>query len=299
MTYTSGTNDENGNQVAEKNILPVMSGSHPYNPGVKGIGMGYRVRFRLKTVGNFSGEDGAVKIEPVFYWTKDGRTFTEADLYYSEKTQTGEKYFVKVGSRTDETNLKYVTLGGDGAYNITTEKERNLGRYVAFLNSGRAEEIYTKTPLYSYGRFRLNQRVRIYGGCETDDDFDVDKYKALQIWYGEYSLPAEVYVLPKGMQKENGEILNFKINGREEEFLKDGFVVVKFKITAVRDALSPLLYANEENAGRGYCNMWSLENYKLIRNDISGNIWQFEYGDVLLFDRQSGINEDYLSRGTH
>nr|MCR5785499.1 hypothetical protein [Eubacterium sp.] len=299
FTYKSGTNDKDGNCIFGAGVLPLLSGSNPGSITTEGSGLGYRVRFRLKTIGNFYGPDGAICIEPQFYYTTDGKTYKEVDLYYNEKIEGSEEYFVKVGGERDKRNLKYVTLGGDGKYSITTENERLLGKYVAYSLSGEWEDIYTKTPLYSYGKIRLGRSMRVYGGCESGEGFDIKTYRAQQIWYGEYCLPPRVYVLEKGTQKENGEILSSKITGLEDEFLKDGYIVVKFNITAKRNGLSDLLYENAENAANGYCNMWSVENFGLIRKDANENIWRFEYGDVLLFDTKNGIFKDYFSMGTH
>ena len=292
-TYKSGDRNKDGEELENVNLLPIINGSHPFNTKVNGIGMGYRVKFRLSTIGNFDKSDGRIAIVPQFYYTTDGTHQTEVDLYYNEKIDGKQRYMVKVGSELDLQNVKRAALGGDGQYCIATDEELKAGEYIYNAGRSEAESLYTETGIYSYGLIMLTERVKTFAGCGRDN-FALKTYMAQQTWYGEYSLPKAVYVVPKGTKLPEG-----RVTGNEGIFLKGGYIVVKFNIYAIRDGLPNLLYENAVNAQNGYCNMWETEGFKKIRKTLSGDIWLFENGQVLVYDRKNGLNKDYFSQGTH
>ncbi len=293
VTYKSGASDKDGTSFDYDMLLPIINGSHPYNTSVNGIGMGYRVKFRLSTIGNFDESDAHIAIVPQFYYTTDGVHQREVDLYYNERIDGKLRYMVKVGSELDLTNVKRAALGGDGEYSIATDEELKAGEYIHNGGSSEAEALYGETGIYSYSLIMLTEQVKTFAGC-TKDNFDLKTYKAQQTWYGEYSLPKTVYVLPKGT-----DLPKTRVTGNEAEFLKGGYIVVKFNIYAIRDGLPNLLYENAANAKKGYCNMWKTESFKNIRRTLAGDIWQFADGQVLVYDRANGLNKDYFSQRTH
>ena len=70
-------------------------------------------------------------------------------------------------------------------------------------------------------------------------------------------------------------------------------------IRTVSQGKPQLDYINAVNAVEGYCNMWKTEGFFYHRVDNHGIHWEFENGDMLLFDRSHTIYDDYQTVGTH
>ncbi len=62
--------------------IPILRGSHPCNPNAGAVGLGYRVKLQLKTVGDMRGEHDCVVLSPSYYYISwDGRERKEVRLY--------------------------------------------------------------------------------------------------------------------------------------------------------------------------------------------------------------------------
>ncbi len=55
-------------------IFPILFGDHPYNPNAKAIGLGYRVKLRLKTVGDMRGSTAQIVGVPTYYHISSDKT---------------------------------------------------------------------------------------------------------------------------------------------------------------------------------------------------------------------------------
>lgn len=63
-------------------IFPILYGDHPYNQNAGPVGLGYRVLFQLKTIGNMRGETDHIILYPTYYYlTKDGKSRQKVCLY--------------------------------------------------------------------------------------------------------------------------------------------------------------------------------------------------------------------------
>ena len=58
-------------------------------------------------------------------------------------------------------------------------------------------------------------------------------------------------------------------------------------------------YINTVNAMEGYCNMWKTEGFYYHRTDARGMAWEFQNGDMLVFDNTHTLYDDYKTVGTH
>ena len=80
--------------------------------------------------------------------------------------------------------------------------------------------------------------------------------KSVQNWYGEYYLPGEIHVTPKGFDVLDYIRKNGPIDYKEKFWLKNGYIIVNFDIETMKDGKRHLSYINADNAAEGYRNMW-------------------------------------------
>ncbi|HEX3029689.1 MAG TPA: hypothetical protein VHT34_10390, partial [Clostridia bacterium] len=92
-------------------------------------------------------------------------------------------------------------------------------------------------------------------------------------------------------RKNNG------LDGKEPIWLKNGYIIVNFDITTVKngDFDHPFLsYYNAPN-----CNMWETEGYDYIKKDYSGAVFSLADGDTLFYYASKRSSDDYGSGVTH
>ncbi|MFK4472326.1 hypothetical protein ABH897_002050 [Paenibacillus sp. RC73] len=298
-----------GNQ--EPFTLPVRPGSHPHE-GYQNVAIktGYHFKFDLKTKGNmFSAKDG-IRITPSFYWvSKDGRQREEVELY----THAGSRKFIRLGSAEDR-EKRYVILN-ERLRNVPTEEmqdtaayqykhelseaqrsQSTLERYVSLY----AQRITrSKTWIGRYDWLVLPAAVRTLIGPKMDlpDGVDVDRANAsIQRWYGEYSLPADVYAVPKGADlREEGR--HRELNEHASIFKKTGYIVVRFNLESLRqgDTEHPhLQYINGP-----LLNQWQMEGYRREVKDPYGQPFHLQDGDVVFYHADQSSRDDFSSFVPH
>ncbi|WGV33236.1 DUF5704 domain-containing protein [Paenibacillus polymyxa] len=291
--------------------LPVRPGSHPYegytNVAVK---TGYHFKFDLKTKGNmFSAKDG-IRITPSFYWvSKDGRQREEVDLY----THSGSRKFIRLGSAEDR-EKRYVTLN-ERLRNVPMEEMQDAAAYQykhelseaqqSQLTLERYVSLYahriarSKTWIGRYDWLVLPAAVRTLIGPKTDlpNGVNVDRANAsIQRWYGEYSLPADVYAVTKGTDLRDVSRRQ-ELNEHTDIFKKTGFIVVRFNVESLRqgDAEHPhLQYINGP-----LLNQWQLEGYRREIKDPYGHIFHLQDGDVVFYHADQSSRDDFSSFVPH
>ncbi|KJD44991.1 DUF5704 domain-containing protein [Paenibacillus terrae] len=298
-----------GNQ--EPFTLPVRPGSHPHG-GYQNVAIktGYHFKFDLKTKGNmFSAKDG-IRITPSFYWvSKDGRQREEVELY----THAGSRKFIRLGSAEDR-EKRYVILN-ERLRNVPTEEmqdtaayqykhelseaqrsQSTLERYVSLY----AQRITrSKTWIGRYDWLVLPAAVRTLIGPKTDlpDGVDVDRANAsIQRWYGEYSLPADVYVVPKGTDLRE-ESRRRELNEHASIFKKTGYIIVNFNLESLRqgDTERPhLQYINGP-----LLNQWQLEGYRREVKDPYGQPFHLQDGDAVFYHADQSSRDDFSSFVPH
>lgn len=298
--FYTGTNNIDGiPDSSRKHIMPVMPGKND----VKGyqqraVKLGYTIRFEIKTIGNYYDELDFVQIKPTFAFVdKEGKNRQEVDLYYS----TPQNPLVRIGSPEDTEIQKmkldfryrginplefentaeaiYRLRGGMGTYTIEKWKEA----FPKLAQNGVTISKYTK--------ILLSEPIRSFIGPESGLPAGVDKHKAfasVQKWYGEYHLPADLLVVPRGtdLSKEKNLTRNSPV------FLKDGYIIVNFRdITVINndDFDHPSLgYTGKTGDG------WALEGY-----DLNQGGWQLVTGDIAAYYADRSASDDYIGTGTH
>lgn len=298
--FFTGLKNINGDiDSKRKYIMPIMPGKND----VKGyqqraVKLGYTVKFEIKTVGNYYDEFDYVQIKPTFAFVdKEGKNRTEVDLYYS----TTQNPLVKIGSPEDKEiqkiklDFKYRGIalseftntaqalfrlrGGIGTYTI----EKWMEGFPKLSQNG--------VTISKYSKILLSEPIRTFMGPDRGVPLNVNKDKAfasIQKWYGEYHLPADLLVVPKGtdLSKERN------LTRSSPVFMKDGYVIVNFRdITVINndDFDNPILgYTGKTGDG------WALEGYNLNQGG-----WQLTTGDILAYYADKRASDDYIGAGTH
>ncbi|TCZ77229.1 hypothetical protein E0485_12290 [Paenibacillus albiflavus] len=302
-----------GNQAPY--LLPIRQGSHPVQ-GYKNIAIktGYQFSFDLRTKGNMFGTGDAIRITPRFYFVnKDGSNRQEVDLYY----HTNDKLFVKVGS-ADDLEKRQVILNSR-LRNVPIQDIRNTAMYLydhdTSINpiTGISRTQYidnyvanTGKPTWigKYNWLILPQQVRVFTGL-MNAPMGVDQQRKLaaeQQWYGEYSLPARVYVVKQGTNlAEYGRTHN-GLDEKSPIFLKNGYIIVRFNVETIRDEKldQPYLrYYPLENDSFPFDNQWLMEGFQRTIRDPYGNRFDLKDGDIVFYHGDLSSYDDFNSNVTH
>lgn len=288
-------------------MLPILPGSHP-SSGKKNISVktGYHFKFDLKTKGNMFGRDDAIHITPTFYFvSRDGSRRQEVDLYY----HTNERLFVRIGGPED-TERRHVTLN-TRLRNVPQQEMIDAAHYVydhyANTNLPRSQfvEQYLKdaakpTWVGKYDWMLLPYQVRTFiGPNHVPSGASATPQRAnasIQTWYGEYSLPAAAYAVPKGTNIAEYGRTN-RLTDKSPIFLRDGYIIVNFDIETIRnkDLLNPHLQYMHGPLN----NQWRKEGYKGQVTDSFGNRFQLLDGDVIFYHGDQSSYDDFGSSVTH
>lgn len=296
-------------------LLPVRPGSHP-SQGYKNVSIktGYQFSFDLRTKGNMFGPGDAIRIIPSFYFVnKDGSNRQPVDLYY----HSNDKRFVKIGS-PDATEKRQFILN-TRLRNVPINDIQNTAMYlydhdsssnpVSGFNRNQFMENYIKkttkpTWIGKYSWLILPHQVRVFNGI-MNAPVGVDQQRKLaaeQMWYGEYSLPAAVYVVKQGTNiAEYGRTHN-GLNEKSPIFLKDGYIIVRFNIETIRDQnLSQpyLRYYPLHSDLYPFNNQWQMEGFQRMIQDPYGNRFDLMDGDIVFYHGDLSSYDDFNSNVTH
>jgi len=281
--------------------LPIRAGSHPtYKNAVPKHG--YHIKFDLKTKGNMFGLNDGIRITPTFYYVpKSGTNNSHAqpvDLYYHD----GNNKFIKVGSDRDVQRL-YVTLATPER-GVSQTDINNTANYYA---SSYPEYLSSTTKQTYVGKYTweiIPKQLRTLIGTTAElltpnypsgaaQQQIARSLASVQQWYGQYTLPAPLYTVPKGTNIYN----RGPLYEDSDIFLKNGYLLVNFKIETIRNG-------NVENPYLAYYgvprnNQWKREGFTYTVTDALGKAFTFHDGDVILFDLDASRTGDYGSGITH
>lgn len=308
-TYWVGTRDIDGHDRGNSFpfILPIRQGSHP-DPAFRNLSVktGYHFKFQLKTMGNMFAPDDAIRITPTFYFAdaKSGER-QPVDVYY----HTSNRRFVKLGSDQD-TYQRHIVLD---------HRLRNLSRTILTHTAATIWELfYAKQESVSrsqyISRFLKNARKGSYtGGYETvllpatlrtfigpgeiPAGVSLPRAKAsIQQWYGEYNVPSQVYLVPKGTDLAEYGITN-QLTEKSPIFLKDGYLIVNFDLETIRSANLDEPHLQYIHAPLS--NQWKQEGFQYNFTDSSGITFRLDDGDILFYKANQSAKDDFNSYGTH
>lgn len=299
--YTVGTKDQNGNTSGQdaKYTLTMVNGSHPEykNQGI--LKTGYMTRFSLTTVGSMAEDNDYVRIKPKFYFVdQNGQNRQEVDIYYSETFGGKQNVMVKMGGNIDLENDKVIRTGDPYLGIPESELEKTAYFEGVTLQKLKAQQ----KKVYNYMNIMLPSSLRMFVGRVTQLPAGVTSNQvatSMQKWYGEYYLPAEVHIVPKGFDVTAYAVNNGGLDYKESFWLKNGYIIINFDITTVKDGALNLSYINEKNSPNGYCNMWNREGYQYQKTSYGGVNFNFQDGDYVIYYANKNVNEDWTSSGTH
>lgn len=299
--------------------LPIRTGSHPLS-NYKNVSVktGYHFKFDLKTKGNMFGDLDAIRITPTFYY-QDADPSTpperiEVDLYYHSDT----KKFIKIGSPEDTErreiilnsrlrNVPYSDLVNTAGsiYDLNTGWTMTRDQYIkAFLK--RASEPtyvggYDVQILTSPLRTFINTFDRPSGASATPARVNA----SIQQWYGEYSLPAQVYAVPKGTDLAAYARTHGGLDEKSPIFLKNGFITVNFNIETIRngDLANPHLQYIHGPLNNQWWNMEGFDGTDGRRDHVITDPYGVQFllqdGDVIFYHTDLSSYDDFSPRGTH
>lgn len=291
--------------------LPIRPGSHPlYKNAV--IKTGYHFKFDLKTKGNMFGPLDQIVITPSFDFIDavSGKR-QPVDLYY----HTGNRSYVRIGSALDQVQ-RYVILN-DRLRNVPMEELTDTALYKydhdytfdQIAGIGRSQFVQRfiqkqsmqKTPVGSFSLLRLPEGVRTLIGPKTGIPAGVDPARvnaAVQRWYGEYSLPAELYAVPAGTNVAEYGRTHGGLTDRSEIFLKKGYIVVNFNIETVRNGETEKPYLQYIRAP--LMNQWTgMEGFARNVVDPYGRRFTLKDGDVAFYHADLSSRDDFRPLVTH
>lgn len=309
--------DLRGNE--EPFVLPVRHGSHPKSPTeMKNVAVktGYQFKFDMKSKGDLWNHDDAVRINPSFHFVnKDGTDRRPVDVYYHDDAN----YFVKIGSDKDK-EYRDVTLN-ERLRNVEEKQLFDTAEYMyrhpdeygyreaadkvskpSFIRKFNRDYSKQKTRTGPYGWQMLNWNLRTLIGPEATDvptDAMIPPEDAIareQQWYGEYSLPAEIFVSDKG-RDISGYGVEHRLTKNSPVFLQDGYIIVNFDIETIDkgDTNNPKLSYHKGPLD----NQWKTEGFKYNFVDPYGNNFDLIDGDVILYHGDQSSYDDFDSNVTH
>lgn len=312
--YTTGTNDQYGNSTdrLSKYTFPLVNGSHPYYKNVGVLKKGYALRFSLESIGNLYSDACKVIVKPSFWFVdRNGNNRTQVDLYYSEDIAGKSRKLVKVGSSLDLINLKQIRTG-DVSLGIPKTELKNTA---LLKNTSYKKFVAQVEAMFSFSNIKLNSAFRTYVNQDysksiltssdaaaitakgiTSADIDIRK----QRWYGEYYIPGTAMAVKSGFDVYDYAD-KYGVDMSEDFWLTNGYIIVNYDIYTIdQNGNQRLSYTNASNyLNNGNCCMWVMEGYQLQKTDYEDTTFSFMIGDVILYDAEACVNDDYVVGGTH
>lgn len=143
----------------------------PVNPSgatMGTLGLGYKVRYKIVTVGPYYNLNDKITIEPEFYFVNDKgeylqedgsysisyHTRKKVDVYYG-KTYNGKRHdLVRVGSADDKNNQKSLKLTDD-AWSISKNRIDFTNEVLSSFKAGTTEMQYTFDKIIETAAMRI------------------------------------------------------------------------------------------------------------------------------------------------
>ncbi|MCK6077082.1 DUF5704 domain-containing protein [Paenibacillus silvae] len=315
ISYWTGTQDIDGDKRGNFSqfTVPIRPGSHPLQ-GYKNVAVktGYHFKFDFKTKGNMFGPRDGIRLTPTFdFVSKDGKTRVPVDLYYS----TNQRNFIRIGSAEDQ--VKRFVILNDRMRQVPAVQLRDTATYKynrygeihpGMMSEQAYQEYYRdkftkmKTPVGGYSLLLMPEQLRTFIGPKTNipvtASADVLRANAaIQQWYGEYSLPAEPYVVEAGTNLAEYGRTHGGLDAKSPIFLKNGYIVVNFNLESIREgnlAAPHLQYIHAP-----LMNQWLLEGFQRQVQDSYNNSFTLRDGDVVFYHADRSSRDDFSAQVPH
>ncbi|MNJ49987.1 hypothetical protein D3C77_452460 [compost metagenome] len=233
-------------------------------------------------------------------------------MYY----HSNQASFIQIGSKEDKES-KYVILN-ERLRNVPEveledsalyqhDREKTFAEVSGMSRAGYVQNYKTittklKTPVGGYNGLYLTAPIRTLIGPKENIPESVDYYRAnaaIQKWYGEYSLPADVYAVKAGTNIAEYGRTHQGLSDKSPIFLKDGYIVVNFDISSVQKGQKNAPHLQYIHAK--LMNQWTqMEGFKTENViDPYGRKLNIKDGDVLFYDAKYSSRNDFLPTVTH
>lgn len=173
--YNSGISNESGflGNWGTLYTTPVVGTSNPATQSQGTLGLGYKIRYQLDTVGPYYNQSDKVTITPKFYYMNDKGEYLQIDgtysniidtraevnVYYGETVNGVRKDLVRVGSADDKSNHKYLSLSDD-AWDVS---QAEISRTNGVLGT---DNVGSKVDTYTFAKTTLSSALRLLVGDE-------------------------------------------------------------------------------------------------------------------------------------
>ncbi|MGP3788599.1 hypothetical protein [Paenibacillus sp. 1A_MP2] len=243
--------------------------------------------------------------------SKEGGTPVPVDLYY----KTNEQPFVRIGSPEDKVEryvilqerLRNVSLGDmknsgywkydqhlTAAEKLGVDREQFMRNYVLKFTK-------LKTPVGGYDLLILPEQLKtLIGPKEIPTNASVTTERAnasVQQWFGEYSIPADVYTVAKGTNLAEYGRVNGGLTDKSSIFLRDGYIVVNFDIESIQNG--NLQEPHLQYIHAPLMNQWRMEGYRPNILDSYLNVYHVKDGDVVFYNADKSSRDDFSAQAPH
>ena len=253
----------------------------------------------MNTIGVYYESNDYISITPEFWYVKkDGTGRKKVDLWYHDSFGGKMNYFVKI-SPDDPRNLNNIKIMklGDLYRNVPEDEITDTSSILGI------DDYIFKNRSVEIGRFdhiSLSEGQRTFIGAKQNLPNGIninDSLKSVQKWYGEYYLPNDLFAVEPGFDVIEYGRTHYGLDGKESFWLKDGYIIVNFRIEAVKngDFNNPIL----SYWGAPRCNMFSREGFLYEKTDYYGTVFTLTDGDIVFYDTNKRSSDDYRTGGTH
>ncbi len=319
-SYSVGTKGIDGaaNGKIAPYVLPILRGSHPV-ASFKSMTVktGYHFKFDLKTKGNMFEDKDAIRVTPTFYF-QDNQASTpakrvEVDLYYHSDT----KKFVKIGSssaverrniilnqRLRNVPVTDILNTAGSLYDMKTGWTMTRPQYLTAYQKRSTEQTYVGGYDIQLLPSPLRTFINTFDRPVNASASPARTNASIQQWYGEYSLPAAVYVVAKGTDLAVYGKTN-KLDEKSPIFLRNGYISLNFNLETIRNAdlNKPHLQYIKGPLNNQWWNMEGYDGSDDARDRMITDPYGVQYllkdGDVVFYDANKSSYDDYAPNGTH
>lgn len=276
------------------NTLPLTNGKSNVYPDMGYLTKGSKISYSVRTISGLNGTTDTVVIKPTYrYIAADGTVYesNQFNLYYSDS----EVEYALMGGTQDANNKKTVSMGSMWfdmdlypyrSYDCNTY---TAGRYGKTLQ----DLLFSEINSYTLGGIKLTSSQKLL--CGDEEQLKVNQYNSgssvvrykttdnpsgtldslssaqntefkdsMQIWFGEYEIPNELYVALKtsgGTSDKFKDALNNGETVSKESacWESGGYLVLNFQIVAYKNGTNKHLTYYANTADVKWLNMWDRE----------------------------------------
>jgi hypothetical protein len=146
----------------------------------------------------------------------------------------------------------------------------------------------------------MPEQLRTFIGPKTNLPASVNVQRAnaaVQKWYGEYSLPAEPYVVEAGLDIAEYGRTHGGLHDKSPIFFRNGYIIVNFNIETIRNG--DLQRPHLQYIHGPLMNQWRLEGFNRAVQDSFGNLFNLLDGDVVFYHGELSSRDDFSSQVPH